>query len=661
MMKMFRTDIAKQVSVGSSPPILVVDCINQAIRAEYWINQDKEARAQIFKVKKEEKFVKNKKMGNAYNQGQQRNYPQKKNNQGKREYVLCLAITKSVGQQVSDLPAILDAILWRVGSADYEMWNGHRHGKLPRIVPIRARSGLVHDLGTQVTAHVYVVIPLRRWCKSGHHKQYPNRNSSNQLHAVQAQIEGPSIARGRLEAPKPQARIYVYTKGDVEAGTSQVEFAHKLGRGAVKLDQPFRTSFPSGEILLSDYWARRPVVKETKGGKESLDQNLELNQGDSLLWYPDLEQHTIGHNKRDKYNSAYSIGFCCDTCLSMFDGYVMMYDMSSSRLCYEVSNLRALVDARWWSVAGRAVKCGNNSRYAFCPFMRVVTELVSERFPAIRFHSLPVIATIIVSLASRCLVADARLWWMTLGEREMPSRTWAHFRTIVIAYFGPVPDEGAGMPYRDPEIYRDMYDARYLSYAVVWHACLQEPMGHYCRRFQEAMLPHVPQDLANLELLALQTLRDGLPPQIRQFVPAPMPGMTIGNIIDDIMGAEIVAHAMQADAHMDDHQVPVDDAGMGEPLFGAGPVFPEDPIPAVPLQEVPAQEAEVDMGTDDLDPANFIVAPEDQPEDPPVNVADGDDEEEELEEEVEEQQAEPKMEQEHGGWAEEIEDFEDDP
>ncbi|GMN21932.1 hypothetical protein TIFTF001_049561 [Ficus carica] len=57
MMKMFRTNIAKQVSAGSSPPTLVADCISQAIRAEYWINQDKEARAQIFKAKKEEKAV----------------------------------------------------------------------------------------------------------------------------------------------------------------------------------------------------------------------------------------------------------------------------------------------------------------------------------------------------------------------------------------------------------------------------------------------------------------------------------------------------------------------------------------------------------------------------------------------------------------------------
>ncbi|GMN63733.1 hypothetical protein TIFTF001_032810 [Ficus carica] len=73
--------------------------------------KDKEVRAQIFKVKKEEKtvlkqsqpkqtqelfskgqtsnsaqnskqFGKNKRKGNASNQGQQRNYPQKKNNQG---------------------------------------------------------------------------------------------------------------------------------------------------------------------------------------------------------------------------------------------------------------------------------------------------------------------------------------------------------------------------------------------------------------------------------------------------------------------------------------------------------------------------------------------------------------------------------------------------
>ncbi|GMN22337.1 hypothetical protein TIFTF001_043497 [Ficus carica] len=57
MMKMFWIDIAKQVSAGSSPPTLVSDCVSRAIRAEYWIDQNKEAMAQFFKTKKEEKAV----------------------------------------------------------------------------------------------------------------------------------------------------------------------------------------------------------------------------------------------------------------------------------------------------------------------------------------------------------------------------------------------------------------------------------------------------------------------------------------------------------------------------------------------------------------------------------------------------------------------------
>ncbi|GMN20227.1 hypothetical protein TIFTF001_043039 [Ficus carica] len=110
MMKMFWT-VAKQVSAGSSPPTLVSNCISRAIRAEYWINKDKEARAQNFKAKKEEKavarqsqprqnpksdmkgqssnagknlrqFGKNKRKENATSQGQKGNYPQKEINRG---------------------------------------------------------------------------------------------------------------------------------------------------------------------------------------------------------------------------------------------------------------------------------------------------------------------------------------------------------------------------------------------------------------------------------------------------------------------------------------------------------------------------------------------------------------------------------------------------
>ncbi|GMN24373.1 hypothetical protein TIFTF001_045859, partial [Ficus carica] len=107
MMKMFRSDIAKQVSAGESPPTRVSDCISRAIRAEYWNNRDKEERAQFFKARKEEKamgkqiqprqnfevnqkgqprnfaqgfkqFGRNKRKENSSGQSQQRNYPQKK-------------------------------------------------------------------------------------------------------------------------------------------------------------------------------------------------------------------------------------------------------------------------------------------------------------------------------------------------------------------------------------------------------------------------------------------------------------------------------------------------------------------------------------------------------------------------------------------------------
>ncbi|GMN65134.1 hypothetical protein TIFTF001_034213 [Ficus carica] len=224
-----------------------------------------------------------------------------------------------------------------------------------------------------------------------------------------------------------------------------------------------------------------------------------------------------------------------------------------------------------------------------------------------------------VSLASRCLVVDARLWWMMLGERAMPGRSWAYFRALMIARYRPLLDEDDYMPYRDPEIYRDMYPGRYLS----------DP-----------------------ELQALHLLREGLPPEIRRFVPPPMAGLTVGNMIDDIMEVEIITHMKQAD-----YQVPVDDAGIPKPLFEAGPLFPEDPIPAVPLQEIPPQEAEADAHADDLDPADFMAALEDQPEDPLVIIIDSDDDEEEVEEEFEEEWEE----QEQGGWEVDMEDVEDDP
>nr|GMN24259.1 hypothetical protein TIFTF001_051357 [Ficus carica] len=144
-----------------------------------------------------------------------------------------------------------------------------------------------------------------------------------------------------------------------------------------------------------------------------------------------------------------------------------------------------------------------------------------------------------ISLASRCLIADARLWWMTYGEQQMPSRTWAHFRAIVLARYGPIPMGGPGDDgqYQDPEIYRDMHYRRYQSFVTDWHAYPQESTGHYCCRFQEE-------------------------PSIER---------TVGNMMDDILQVEVTAHMAQADAFMNEHQVPVDDVGIGGPQHEVDP------------------------------------------------------------------------------------------
>ncbi|GMN23448.1 hypothetical protein TIFTF001_043684 [Ficus carica] len=134
--------------------------------------------------------------------------------------------------------------------------------------------------------------------------------------------------------------------------------------------------------------------------------------------------------------------------------------------------------------------------------------------------------------------------------------------------------------------------------------------------------------------------------QIRQHIPAPTPDMTVGHMIDHILDAEVIVQAMQADAYVADHPVPVDDAGIAEQMFEAGPAFPEVPIPAAPLQEVPAPE--VDIVADDPDTDDDM----DAPEDPPIIDISSDDEDD---------GEEPEYEPEYGGWIDKGDEFEDDP
>ncbi|GMN68990.1 hypothetical protein TIFTF001_038039 [Ficus carica] len=346
---------------------------------------------------------------------------------------------------------------------------------------------------------------------------------------------------------------------------------------------------------------------------------------------------------------------------------------------YYVSSLAATCDTRWraWTGGLYAImdpalveedRRSTTSFFESQPLFfdgtrRTVSLSVWLYDTELIFRTSHIVERLQVSLASRCLVADARLWWMTWGERALPERTWAHFRTLVIARYGPVPEEGVDEPYRDPEIYRDMYHERYYVFVADWHAYPQESMGHYCRRFQEAMLPHIPQDIPSPGMQALVILRNGLPLPIRQLTPMPAADMTVGHMIEYILGAEVIVHAMQADAHVVEPEAPAGGIGEPEPVYEPepayepepvyepepayepepeyepGPVYPEDPMPADPVQEAEddGYDADEDM---------------DAPEDPPVIVISSDDEDEEEE---------PEHEPGFGGWLDEGDDFEEDP
>ncbi|GMN58252.1 hypothetical protein TIFTF001_027357 [Ficus carica] len=106
-------------------------------------------------------------------------------------------------------------------------------------------------------------------------------------------------------------------------------------------------------------------------------------------------------------------------------------------------------------------------------------------------------------------------------EPAMSRGTWVDFRALITVRYGLPPDGDANMPYRDPEIFNDMYLERFLSYVVDWGAYPNESMGHYCRRFQEAMLPHILPALGSPLLQALFLLREGLcndPPIVGRYL-----------------------------------------------------------------------------------------------------------------------------------------------
>ncbi|GMN26831.1 hypothetical protein TIFTF001_044046 [Ficus carica] len=204
-------------------------------------------------------------------------------------------------------------------------------------------------------------------------------------------------------------------------------------------------------------------------------------------------------------------------------------------------------------------------------------------------------------------MGEARLWWLSLGDPGVPTDVGVNFRYLIILRYGPLLGEGFDVHYRDPEIYADMHRRRYASYVAAWRAYPNESMGHYCQQFRDATLPYTP--LGTHMVQTLSILRGGLPPEIMRFTPIATPEMSLDEMIEAIMDAKVLAHwvwaILEVPAPMfeDDHPFePMDDAGMGEPLFHGGPFMLEDPIPAVPIQEIPPQEEDADdVGMDPAD------------------------------------------------------------
>ncbi|KAL5580647.1 hypothetical protein UlMin_013089 [Ulmus minor] len=202
MMDMFKPDIALAIESGGSPPTTVARCVERAVRIEYRMAQVKEERNKYFEAKrsqrKEGTEVQAKdsnrgsrpggkpnqstgftKKGKPTGQGGQSNQPQRRNSQNRP------ACQKCGRNHQGECRAGNPNMCYRCG----------KEGHYAKFCPNPPSQGNVPP---------------------------QNKSQAPKAYALQAQIEGPPFSQGRLEAPEPEAKIFAYTKGDVEAGTSNV-------------------------------------------------------------------------------------------------------------------------------------------------------------------------------------------------------------------------------------------------------------------------------------------------------------------------------------------------------------------------------------------------------------------------------------------------------
>ncbi|KAL5567827.1 hypothetical protein UlMin_024402 [Ulmus minor] len=268
IMDMLRPDITLAIESGGSPPRTVAKFVERAIRIEYRMALVKEEKNKYYEAKR--------------NQRKEGSESQNKNfNRGSK--------SSSRPNQSSNFK--------KKGKPSGQGGQGSQfQRKNPQNNPPCKKCGKPHQ-GEYRAGNPNMCY---RCGKEGHYAknctnppnygtaQPQNKNQTSKTYAMQALLEGPPINQGRLEAPEPEAKIYAYTKGDVDAGTSnvvtgqlsvanvtlQVLFdsgathsfvstvhASKMNRMKEVFARTFRTSLPSGDVLVSTQWLRAiPVL-----------------------------------------------------------------------------------------------------------------------------------------------------------------------------------------------------------------------------------------------------------------------------------------------------------------------------------------------------------------------------------------------------------------